>query len=156
MTMPSSRPAADGRTFPPRLPRHSVSAAGVVVRPTAGSSRSSGPTMALGSRLAASPSWTRTSRGTVRREVLEETGVAAEPGGSLACTRTRHAASCSLVFRCTPVVSEPHHMGEAAAATWLSQQEVCDLMTEAFAVRTTDALGSGPHVRIHGGHHLLG
>ena len=157
--MTSAGTAADGRSYPSRLPRHSVSAAGVVVR-------RDGRVLAI--RRADNGAWVppggvveldEDPRDTVRREVLEETGVRAEPEMLTGVYKNMRRGIVSLVFRCKFVAGEPRPTPEAREAVWLGPNQITDLMAEAFAVRLLDAIGpgsAGPHVRIHDGHSLLG
>ena len=109
------------------MPRHSVSAAGVVVR-------DDGRVLAI--KRADNGAWVppggvveldEDPRDTVRREVLEGTGVAAEPGQLTGVYKNMVRGIVSLEFRCQPVDGEPHQAREAAAAAWLTRQEACDL-----------------------------
>jgi len=125
----------NGRHYPNDLPRHSVSAGGAVVR-------DDGRMLAI--KRADNGEWVlpggiveldEDPRDTVRREVLEETGVTVEPGQLTGVYKNMRIGVVSLVFRCRPV------SGAAQPA---------------FAIRLIDALETDePHIRIHDGQHLL-
>src|SRR6266568_4978124 len=131
---------SDGRDYPRDLPRHSVSAAGAVIR-------SDGRMLAI--QRADNREWTlpggvveldEDPRDTVRREVLEETGVTVEPGQLTGVYKNIRRGVISLVFRCRPTGGNPHTSAEAIAVAWLDRGQVTELMHDAFAVRLTDAL----------------
>jgi 8-oxo-dGTP diphosphatase len=62
----------------------------------------------------------------------------------------------SLVFRCRPVLGAAQPTEEATEVDWLDSTQVTRRMTEAFAIRLTDALETDePRVRIHDGQRLL-
>lgn len=105
---------------------------------TAGCLPSSGPTTANGSCPGLS-SWTRT-RDTVRREVLEETGVTVEPGQLTGVYKNMRLGVVSLVFRCRSVWGTAQPTAEATEVAWLDSTQVTGRMAEAFAIRLTDAL----------------
>lgn len=146
----------DGRNYPSDLPRHSVSAGAAVIR-------DDGRVLAIKRRD--NGAWVQPGgvveldedpRDTVRREVLEETGVEVEPGALVGVYKNLVRGVVSLVFRCRPVGGEAHPTAEAADVAWLSPREVEALMADAFAVRLLDALSyGGPFVRVHDGVNLL-
>lgn len=147
---------SDGRTYPPDLPRHSVSAGAAVIR-------DDGKVLAIKRRD--NGAWVQPGgvveldedpRDTVRREVLEETGVQVETGPLTGVYKNMKRGVISLVFRCTVVSGEPHATAEAAEVAWLSPEQLAEVMDEAFAVRLLDALaGEAPRVRVHDGASLL-
>ena len=146
----------DGRNYPDNLPRHSVSVGAAVIR-------EDGRMLAI--RRADNGEWVlpggiveldEDPRDTVRREVLEETGVTIEPGQLTGVYKNMRRAVVSLVFRCRPLSGTGHPTEEATEVAWLSSAQITELMAEAFAIRLIDALESdGPWIRIHDGHNLL-
>lgn len=147
----------DGRHYPRDLPRHSVSAGGAVIR-------DDGRMLAI--RRADNGEWVlpggvveldEDPRDTVRREVLEETGVTVEPGQLTGVYKNMRRGIVSLVFRCRPVSGTPRPTTEASEVAWLDRDQVTQRMTGAFAIRLTDAAAAGqPRIRIHDGRNLLG
>jgi 8-oxo-dGTP diphosphatase len=147
---------SDGRDYPPDLPRHSVSVGGAVIR-------ADGRVLAIKRRD--NGAWVQPGgiveldedpRDTVRREILEETGIHAEPEILTGVYKNMKRGVVSLVFRCQILSGEPHITDEACAVAWLSRTEIKERMSEAFAIRLIDALnGGGPHVRIHDGSTLI-
>jgi 8-oxo-dGTP diphosphatase len=95
-------------------------------------------------------------RDAVRREILEETGIQAEPEILTGVYKNMERGVVSLVFRCRPVGGEPRRTDEAREVAWLTPTEIAERMSEAFAIRLLDAIkGDGPHVRIHDGIKLI-
>ncbi len=95
-------------------------------------------------------------RDTVRREVLEETGVAVEPGRLTGVYKNMRLGVVSLVFRCRPLSGTAQPTAEATEVAWLDSGQVAGHMAEAFAIRLVDAFEMDePRVRIHDGQHLL-
>jgi 8-oxo-dGTP diphosphatase len=145
-----------GRHYPNDLPRHSVSAGGAVIR-------EDGRMLAI--KRADNGEWVlpggiveldEDPRDTVRREVLEETGVTVEPGQLTGVYKNMRLGVVSLVFRCHPMSGAPRPTAEATEVAWLDSTQVVDRMVEAFAIRLIDALESyEPRIRIHDGQHLL-
>jgi len=139
------------------LPRHSVSAGAAVIR-------EDGRVLAI--RRADNGEWAppggiveldEDPRDTVRREVLEETGVTVEPGQLTGVYKNMRLGVVSLVFRCRPLSGTAHPTEEATQVEWLDRNQITERMTSAFAIRLTDALDAGePYVRIHNGRELLG
>ena len=146
----------NGRHYPNDLPRHSVSAGGAVVR-------DDGRMLAI--KRADNGEWVlpggiveldEDPRDTVRREVLEETGVTVEPGQLTGVYKNMRIGVVSLVFRCRPVSGAAQPTAEASEVAWLDNTQVTGRMAEAFAIRLIDALETDePHIRIHDGQHLL-
>jgi ADP-ribose pyrophosphatase YjhB (NUDIX family) len=145
-----------GRRYSDDLPRHSVSAGGAVIR-------EDGRMLAI--KRADNGEWVlpggiveldEDPRDTVRREVLEETGIVVEPGQLTGVYKNMRLGVVSLVFRCRPVSGAAHPTAEATEIAWLDSAQVTGCMAEAFAVRLTDALDADePCIRIHDGQHLL-
>jgi 8-oxo-dGTP diphosphatase len=146
----------NGRRYSDDLPRHSVSAGGAVVR-------EDGRMLAI--KRADNGEWVlpggiveldEDPRDTVRREVLEETGVTVEPGQLTGVYKNMRLGVVSLVFRCRPVSGGAQPSPEATEVAWLDSSQVTGRMAEAFAIRLTDALEADePRIRIHDGQHLL-
>ncbi|AOP51705.1 NUDIX domain-containing protein [Streptomyces lydicus] len=91
------------------------------------------------------------------REVLEETGIKVEPERLTGVYKNMKRGVVALVFRCRPVGGEEHTSDESVDVRWFTREEVERHMAEAYAVRVLDALNaSGPHVRTHDGHRVLG
>jgi 8-oxo-dGTP diphosphatase len=147
----------DGHAYPDDLPRHSVSAGAAVVR-------EDGRLLAI--CRADNGEWVlpggvvelhEDPRDTVRREVLEETGVTIEPVRLTGVYENMRLGVVSLVFRCRPLSGTAHPTEEANQVEWLDRDQVIERMASAFAVRLTDALDMNePRIRIHDGHELLG
>lgn len=145
-----------GRNYRDDLPRHSVSAGAAM-------SREDGRTLAI--RRADNGEWVlpggiveldEDPRDTVRREVIEETGVSVEPGQLTGVYKNMRLGVVSLVFRCRPMSGTARPTAEATEVAWLDSTQVTGRMAEAFAVRLIDALNSDePRIRIHDGQHLL-
>jgi 8-oxo-dGTP diphosphatase len=146
----------NGRRYPDDLPRHSVSAGGAVVR-------DDGRMLAI--KRADNGEWVlpggiveldEDPRETVRREVLEETGVTVEPGRLTGVYKNMRLGVVSLVFRCRPVSGAAQPTAEASQVAWLDRAQVTGRMEEAFAIRLLDAVDAEePRIRIHDGQHLL-
>jgi len=146
-----------GRRYPDNLPRHSVSAGAAVIR---------GDGRMLAIKRADNGEWVlpggiveldEDPRDTVRREVLEETRVIVEPGRLTGVYKNMRLGVVSLVFRCRPVSGAAQPTAEATEVAWLDSAQITGRMTEAFAIRLTDALEAGePRIRIHDGQQLLG
>ncbi|MQY05714.1 NUDIX hydrolase [Actinomadura macrotermitis] len=146
----------DGRRYPAGLPRHSVSAGGAVIRDDGRvlviKRRDNGAWVQPGGvvELDEDP------RDTVRREILEETGVEVEPEVLTGVYKNMERGIVSLVFRCRVVGGTARPTAEADEVAWLDPSELSERMDEAFAVRLTDALqDAGPCMRIHDGKNLL-
>ncbi len=144
------------RYYPDDLPRHSVSAGAAVIR-------EDGRMLAI--KRADNGEWVlpggiveldEDPRDTIRREVLEETGVTVEPVQLTGVYKNMRLGVVSLVFRCRSLSGVAHPTEEAAEVALLGRTQVTGCMVEAFAIRLIDALQTGePHIRIHDGKHLL-
>ena len=90
------------------------------------------------------------------REVREETGLEVEPQALSGVYKNMRRGIVALVFRCRIIDGEPRPTREAEQVSWLSPDEVRDLMDEAYATRLLDALQPGPaSIRAHDGLSLL-
>lgn len=146
----------DGRHYSDDLPRHSVSAGSAVIR-------ADGRMLAV--RRADNGEWVlpggiveldEDPRDTVRREVLEETGITVEPVQLTGVYKNMRLGVVSLVFRCRPVSGAAQPTAEATEVAWLDSTQVVERMVEAFSIRLIDALETDePRIRIHDGQHLL-
>jgi ADP-ribose pyrophosphatase YjhB (NUDIX family) len=91
----------------------------------------------------------------VRREVLEETGVAVCVERLTGVYKNVPKGVVALVFRCRPLAGSPMPTEESRCTRWLSVEEVLELMTPAYAVRVLDAFEAGTSTRSHDGVHLI-
>jgi ADP-ribose pyrophosphatase YjhB (NUDIX family) len=93
----------------------------------------------------------------LRREVREETGLDAEPVALTGIYKNMKRGIIALVFRCHATNGQLAVSDETEAFRWVSENEIRELATEAFAVRVLDALHSrpSPAVREHDGYQLL-
>jgi 8-oxo-dGTP diphosphatase len=90
------------------------------------------------------------------REVREETGLEVEPQALSGVYKNMRRGIVALVFRCRIIGGTPRPTREAEQVSWLSPDEVSNLMDEAYATRLLDALRPGPAaVRAHDGLSLL-
>ena len=87
------------------------------------------------------------------REVLEETGVGIEPEVLSGVYKNMPQGIIALVFRCHVISGKPRAGKESSQVAWLTREEVNDRMSQAFAVRVTDALDFAgvPAIRTHDG-----
>jgi ADP-ribose pyrophosphatase YjhB (NUDIX family) len=89
------------------------------------------------------------------REVAEETGYAVEAEQLTGVYKHMGLGVVALVFRCRLLGGEARLNDEASEVLWLDPEKAAAQMTEAFAVRVTDALdGPWPHIRHHDGTRL--
>src|SRR5262249_36867004 len=93
----------------------------------------------------------------LRREVREETGLDVEPVALTGVYKNMIRGIVALVFRCKITGGDLTTPAEASASQWASNDQITDLMDEAYAVRVLDALSDDhpPAVRHHDGVHLL-
>ncbi len=137
-------------------PRHSVSVAGVVVnengRVLAIRRRDNGQWQAPGGVLELQETFEQG----VRREVLEETGVTVEVDRLTGVYKNLRLGVVALVFRCRPIAGTPQPTAESSEVRWLTESDIQQSMSPAFAVRVTDALtGDAPVAfRAHDGVNL--
>jgi hypothetical protein len=85
------------------------------------------------------------------------TGLGVEPVALTGVYKNMSRGIVALVFRCAITSGQLSINNEASAFRWATPDQVPELATEAYAVRTLDALGheTGPAVRQHDGTHLL-
>lgn len=139
------------------MPRHSVSVSGVVLdasgRCLLTKRRDNGQWQAPGGVLELAES----IPDGLRREVREETGLDVEPLALTGVYKNMVLGVVALVFRCRALGGRLTENDEVAAFTWAARSELSDLMTEAFAVRVSDAMAGSvaPAVRAHDGTYLL-
>jgi 8-oxo-dGTP diphosphatase len=89
------------------------------------------------------------------REV-RETGLEVEPQALSGVYKNMRRGIVALVFRCRIIGGEPRPTREAEQVSWLSPDEISNLMDEAYATRLLDALRPGPAaIRAHDGLSLL-
>jgi 8-oxo-dGTP diphosphatase len=137
-------------------PKHSVSVAGVVVRPDGSilvvQRRDNARWEPPGGVLELEESF----EAGVRREVLEETGVDVAVERLTGVYKNMSRGVVALVFRCSPVAGELMPTSESQRVQWLSLSQVEQRMSPAFAIRVLDALKpSGSAIRIHDGVNIL-
>jgi ADP-ribose pyrophosphatase YjhB (NUDIX family) len=93
----------------------------------------------------------------VRREVREETGLDVEVEALTGVYKNMGRGVIALVFRCHATSGTLHPTDETSDFVWADPGQLDDLLSEAYAVRVTDALDRARHpcVREHDGVHLL-
>jgi 8-oxo-dGTP diphosphatase len=93
----------------------------------------------------------------LRREVREETGLAVEPETLTGVYKNMKRGIIALVFRCRVTGGELSVSDEAEAFRWVTESDISELASEAYAVRVLDSLRSGGHaaIRKHDGTQLL-
>jgi 8-oxo-dGTP diphosphatase len=136
-------------------PKHSVSVAGIVVgnddrvlvirRDDNGHWEAPGGVLELGESF----------EDGVRREVLEETGLAVSVERLTGVYKNLTNGIVALVFRCRPTAGEAHPTAEAREVRWMTRQQVESSMNPAFAVRVLDAFDDHVHSRAHDGVKLI-
>lgn len=92
----------------------------------------------------------------LRREVREETGLDVEPVTLSGIYKNIPRGILALVFRCKITGGHLTTNDEVTAFRWATDDDVCDLASEAYAVRILDALhgDATPTIRQHDGIHL--
>ena len=140
----------------PTSPRHSVSVAGAVVREDGrvlcirrqdnGHWEPPGGILELGERILDG----------VVREVHEETGLTVIPETLTGVYQNEPRDIVAFVFRCRGTDGSLRTSDESTQIMWLDREEIKSRMSEAYAVRITDALDYAgiPAVRTHDGKHL--
>lgn len=139
------------------LPLHSVSVAGVTFN-EAGQvllirRRDNGQWQAPGGVLELD----ETFEDGVVREVLEETGIRVRVERLSGVYKNIPKHVVALVYRCIPVAGAPQTTVESDRVEWVSLEDAEKIMSEAFFVRVSDAVGGPlkiPASRSHDGTHL--
>jgi 8-oxo-dGTP diphosphatase len=136
-------------------PKHSVSVAGIVVRDDDrvlvirrddnGHWEAPGGVLELDESFEAG----------VKREVLEETGLAVIVERLTGVYKNLTQGIVALVYRCRPAGGEPHATEEAREIRWMTTEEVQAAMAPAFGVRVLDAFEEYPRSRAHDGLNLV-
>ncbi|MEB3062490.1 NUDIX hydrolase [[Mycobacterium] zoologicum] len=136
-------------------PKHSVSVAGIVVR---GDGRvlvikrdDNGHWEAPGGVLELDESF----EDGVRREVLEETGLAVTVERLTGVYKNLTHGIVALVYRCRSLGGAPHVTDEAREIRWVTTGDVQRMMTPAFGIRVLDAFEELPQSRVHDGINLM-
>lgn len=136
-------------------PKHSVSVAGIVVRDDGCvlviKRDDNGHWEAPGGVLELDESF----EDGVRREVLEETGLAVIVERLTGVYKNLTQGIVALVYRCRSAGGEPHATEEAREIRWMTTEEVQSAMVPAFAVRVFDAFEESPQSRAHDGVELV-
>jgi ADP-ribose pyrophosphatase YjhB (NUDIX family) len=136
-------------------PKHSVSVAGIVVRDDGRvlviKRDDNGHWEAPGGVLELEESF----ESGVRREVLEETGLAVTVERLTGVYKNLTHGIVALVYRCRPAGGEPRAAEEACEIRWMTKEEVQGAMVPAFAVRVLDAFEESPRSRAHDGVELV-
>jgi ADP-ribose pyrophosphatase YjhB (NUDIX family) len=92
----------------------------------------------------------------LRREVREETGTEIEIGPLTGVYKNMTRGIVALVFSCSLTSRPARHSDEAAQVSWQPIERLDDFLSEVYAVRILDAVGtSGATIRAHDGSHLL-
>ncbi|NUW40833.1 NUDIX hydrolase [Nonomuraea rhodomycinica] len=91
------------------------------------------------------------------REIHEETGLDVEPVGLTGVYKNMTRGIVALVFRCKVIGGRLTETDETRAFRWVTEKEVRELASEAFAVRVLDAMHhvQVPAIRSHDGIRLL-
>lgn len=138
-----------------RLPRHSVSVAGIVFdehnRVLAVQRRDNNQWQPPGGVLELD----ETFEEGVQREVLEETGVNVQVERLTGIYKNMHLGVVALVFRCTALSGIPQPTDESREVRWLDLVDALAQMPPTFAIRVQDAsLPTAAH-RAHDGTAVL-
>lgn len=92
----------------------------------------------------------------VIREVNEETGLTVAVERLTGIYKNMNRGIVALVFRCSMKNGTPHTTDEVIETAWLNPDELHERMSDAYAVRLTDALTTNnPIIRHHDGTNLL-
>lgn len=138
----------------PDMPKHSVSVAGVVINKDNQvllmQRRDNGRWEPPGGVLELAESFDDG----VKREVLEETGVTVSVERLTGAYKNLSRGIVALVFRCHPVSGEAQSTDESTNVGWFDLTEATTLMSEAYAVRVSDAFTDTPATRAHDGVHI--
>jgi 8-oxo-dGTP diphosphatase len=139
----------------PDTPKHSVSVAGIVVddqnRVLLIQRRDNGHWEPPGGVLELD----ETFEEGVKREVLEETGVHIEVERLTGVYKNMKRCIVALVFRCVPAAGRPRETAESTTVQWVELPKIHSMMSDAYAIRVTDAFTDGCPTRSHDGHVLV-
>ena len=93
----------------------------------------------------------------LRREVREETGLDVEPVALSGVYKNMNRGIIALVFRCKVTGGQPSISDETEALRWVTETEIRELASEAYAIRVLDALHNqaAAAIRQHDGSQLL-
>jgi 8-oxo-dGTP diphosphatase len=93
----------------------------------------------------------------LRREVREETGLDVEPEMLTGVYKNMNHGIIALVFRCRVTGGEIGVSDETTAFRWVTESDISELASEAYAVRVLDSLRSSGQaaIRKHDGTQLL-
>lgn len=92
----------------------------------------------------------------LRREVHEETGLEVEPVALTGVYKNMSRGIVALVFRCVTTGGTLRPSDETQAFQWVTEDQVRELTTEAYAIRVADAMyQTSVAVRQHDGVRLI-
>jgi ADP-ribose pyrophosphatase YjhB (NUDIX family) len=93
----------------------------------------------------------------LRREVREETDLDVEPVALTGVYKNMNHGIIALVFRCKTTGGQPSTTDETEAFRWVTEAEISQLASEAYAARVLDALHNHTPaaIRHHDGKQLL-
>jgi len=138
----------------PDTPKHSVSVAGIVVddqdRVLLIQRRDNGHWEPPGGVLELDETFEQG----VRREVLEETGIHVDVERLTGVYKNLKRGIVALVFRCSPAAGHPRETAESSTVKWVKMSDIYPMMSEAYAVRVTDAFSDACQTRSHDGYKL--
>jgi 8-oxo-dGTP diphosphatase len=91
------------------------------------------------------------------REIKEETGLSVKPIWLSGVYKNMKRGIIALVFRCQILDGQLTTNDEVSEFRWAANEEVSNLVDEAFAIRVLDALEDNvtPAIRHHDGVHLI-
>ena len=155
MDMSTQSPFNYGAEVFAKLPRHSVSVAGIVVN-------SSGQVLVI--RRRDNGHWQppggvleldETFEQGVIREVAEETGAQVAIERLSGVYKNVKSGIVAIAFRCRLLTEPTEQTQEAVEVSWINPAAVPGVMTPTFAARVLDAFEPMPQVRTHDGTNLL-
>jgi ADP-ribose pyrophosphatase YjhB (NUDIX family) len=139
----------------PDTPKHSVSVAGIVVddqdRVLLIQRRDNGHWEPPGGVLELD----ETFEAGAKREVFEETGIHVDVERLSGVYKNLNRGIVALVFRCSPTAGRPSETAESTIVKWVELTDINSIMSEAYAVRVTDAFRDGCQTRCHDGTSLI-
>jgi 8-oxo-dGTP diphosphatase len=155
MDMSTQSPFNYGAEVLAKLPRHSVSVAGIVINASGQvlviRRRDNGHWQPPGGVLELDETF---EQGVVR-EVAEETGAHVAIERLSGVYKNMTSGIVAIAFRCLLLTEPAEQTQEAAEVSWINPADIPRVMTPTFAARVLDALEPMPQVRIHDGTHLL-